>query len=208
MNSNSDIMQLSNFNYLGRKCHTEPLADRKKGLKITEDLDEMAKPLEGYFRIMSNKNCNFKLKRNKIRKVKNRCPAIEKNNLNKDTPITHIPRAPHNTSQYLIENYKENNIENLKNHLLTICPNERKSQFSAFEEDSDGLCITGGTMKGIINSKNFLGLLLQSNWNEILDDNEDEKDGVSVLSTEFSIQETDNAIYDYITTEYLPYEYS
>ena len=63
-------------------------------------------------------------------------------------------------------------------------------------------------MKGIINSENSLGLLLLSNWNGNLDDNEDEKDGVSVLSTEFSIQETDNAIYDYTSTEYLPYEYS
>ena len=63
MNSNSNTMQLSNFNYLGRKCHRNPLADRKNEFKNTEDLDEMAKPLNGYFRVWSNKNCNFKLKR-------------------------------------------------------------------------------------------------------------------------------------------------
>jgi hypothetical protein len=66
-----------------------------------------------------------------------------------------IPSTPHNTSQYLTSNFSEGRTEKIMNVL---------SEYNAYIlQDAnnllldtltiDDLCVTGGTMKGIINSK-------------------------------------------------------
>jgi hypothetical protein len=71
----------------------------------------------------SNLNCKFKLKQNsRIRKLKS----------------TTRPKAPHNTTQYLssLRDYSSNNHSEL--------------DITNYETDIEDICVTGGTMKGII----------------------------------------------------------
>ena len=107
----------SNFNFLGLK---RALNLNKKENSEIEKIQK------------SNLNCKFKLKENrKIQKRKNR------RNIFSINQVSDRPKAPHNTNEFLIENYL---IEKL-NFRIGFCEIE--------ESDFDEICLTGGTMKGI-----------------------------------------------------------
>jgi hypothetical protein len=193
-------IELSNLYYLGKKTGRNgrtkshiAIPDNSL-IKITAD---QVSPFNGTFRAWAHKNCNFKLKRNKIRKLKFR-KTLAKNKcfLNEKSKI---PKAPHNTSQYLIQNYQNEN------------PSEKEKinqEFQSYEDESDDgnymndLCIPGGTMKGIIYIDSSLGFNIEDYQTQ----SDKDKDLLSLYSTEFSTDDSEN---NFLTTDELfQYEYS
>lgn len=98
------------------------------------------------------KNRNIKLKPNKNRIAKHRLRNIKGNK------IVHTPKAPHNTSSYLIANYnreKENKPHNY-------------GELKTLDEYDEDLCVVGGTMKGKLPSSLLIELMSDSESAEVL----------------------------------------
>lgn len=146
------------FNLLGAK--------RRPDIQIQTDKIKYQKEI----RNNSDLNCKFKLKQNRI----NQRPNFGENKYNLDTlrekcrnTQKRIPRpmAPHNTSQFLINNHE---VGRKENNRLTIpymfLRNNTYDEFQDLSEkentglypinddlDIDEICLTGGTMKGMMN---------------------------------------------------------
>jgi hypothetical protein len=110
--------------------------------------------LQNVDRILDNKQLSMRIKLiRREEKSQRRLRKSAVRNLNE------MPSTPHNTSQYLISNFKKTRQD------MDIAMRIQQSEWSEYCEDglaklkldelfhSDDLCVTGGTMKGIINSQ-------------------------------------------------------
>lgn len=161
------------FNLLGRKAY-RCQASKQKSEEINSTKIFEESRTTGSKRTISDNNCNFKLKQNKNRIHRNKkkennliFPVFNslgvdhrhKSNsaLSFDDKLAK-PKAPHNTSQYLIENFAVARKEKMKNVNPFALIFERYQAWDGQSmglneiEDIDDICITGGSMKGIINS--------------------------------------------------------
>jgi hypothetical protein len=196
-------MKLSNFNYLGLKTGRTGKTElhNASGAPLLKNSLKQVNPINGNFRAWSHKNCNFNLKRNKIRKLKFRPTSVK--NYFHVIGKNKILRAPHNTSQFLIENFKNENPTEKARQVtpqpeLTALPDDITDDFM------DYLCVTGGTMKGINFVDSNLGLLIQDG--EFLNSDEKDNERLSQYSTEFSTDGFDDI--SLTTADYPHYEYS
>jgi regulator of replication initiation timing len=166
---NSEIAAKT-INYLGGKVFRIDFLQRKR--KISEEEKSSLKEDTG---LLLDLNCNFKLKRNKIRnsKLKRRIKLKLVNFL------PDKPKAPHNTSSFLIENFRKENAEN-ENFIRS--PDMLTT--SNFTETYEDLYITPGSMKGILKSN--LDFLLSEDSFLSFENSEKERDRVSIYSTECS----------------------
>ena len=168
----------TNLNFLGRKrlnSISQPLQSNKVELfLILKDV----KPL--------NLNCNFKLKDSRQTKNKMKFSAIK--NLQENS--TSCPKAPHNTTQYIVRIRRSLKLKQIKREtaLDEIKTYESMSSSINTEDEfgiSDEFKLTGGTMKG-----NFTNSILT------LDDFSEETNetAVSYLEKEhfFCLRDTSN----------------
>jgi len=196
-------MKLSNFNYLGLKTGRTGKTDlhNASGAPFLKNSLKQVNRINGNFRVWSHKNCNFNLKRNKIRKLKFRPTPVQKY-IAKNGKYK-ILRAPHNTSQFLIKNFKKDFMTE-KNRLVSCESELTTNQEENTDEFMDYLCVTGGTMKGINFVDSSLGLLMIEG--DIQNSDEKYSEGLSQFSTEFSADGFNDI---YLTTpDYPHYEYS
>jgi hypothetical protein len=99
-----------------------------------------------------------------------------------------MPSTPHNTTQFLTENYCEGRTSKLMNFISEYNGLILKDlNYLFFNENlaTDDLCVTGGTMKGIINTK-YLELF-ESSLNNFEDETSESTD--SKLSRSNSVEE-------------------
>ncbi len=167
---NSEIAAKT-INYLGGKIFRIDFLQRKR--KISEEEKSALKVDTG---LLLDLNCNFKLKRNKIRnsKLKRRIKLKLVNFLPEK------PKAPHNTSSFIIENFRRK--EGQSEQPIKILDNPTTSDYT---ETYDDIYITPGSMKGILKS-NFLDFLLREEYFLSFENSEKERDRVSIYSTECS----------------------
>ena len=162
-NQNSK-MSSKTFNFLVSKSVSIHLLKRKR--KNSEE----ASPDRD---LLPESNCNFKLKRNKCRNANTK----RRTKINLENSPPEKRRAPHNTSSFLIENFRQTEQETLST-----------SPYSPLSSDElEEICITGGSMKGKLTS-NLSDLLLSdefflSSWNAVQQD----RDQISLYSTDFSL---------------------
>lgn len=194
MKDNHQITQTENiFNYLGRKSTRKELVkgEASKDIK-TNDLKlgtYKVNPFYGNFRACPDKNCNFYLK-----KIKNRVNNKFRNakyNLSEKKENLDTPQAPHNTSQYLIENYSEGRKRIYTPFMLVDCYENSNSNENNYEEDIDEICITGGSMKGIVNSNLNYNLNLDLDYNYDMNMNLNLEENSELSTDLFSAGEDD-----------------
>jgi hypothetical protein len=198
MNSNFNSIISSNnedkrniFNFLGHKRCIRHDADRQKLSDYNNStfFSKGRKPLGE----ISKLNCKFKLKQNKNRMNQNQSEKkIKKSKKVVEQKFSgdNQPRAPHNTSQFLIENFSKARGENYNRNYIDILADTFEVPFSistqqdetndrSYENtsDTDDICIVGGTMKGKVNLSLF---------SEIAGVNGSNNEKESVISTEFS----------------------
>ncbi len=190
-------MAAKTFNFLGSKTFSIHFLRRKR--KISENAS-----LEGDLSLQADPNCNFKLKRNKIRNSKLRKRI--KLNLVKFRPEKR--RAPHNTSTFLIENFR--NTEANPEIVQTSLNFPQELNFSEISDDLEEICITGGTMKGKLNC-NLSDLLLSEEFFLSSNSPQKDKDQISIYSTDLSLTDSEDKLATQqgeTTFPYPLYEYS
>lgn len=82
--------------------------------------------------------------------------------------VVDAPSTPHNTSQYLIHNYKKGRKEQVYNIISEYTRYLDEDVHSLMREgiiEEDDICVSGGSMKGIIESTNLDLLTLDSEEN-------------------------------------------
>lgn len=98
-----------------------------------------------------------------------------------NSKIEFIPSTPHNTTQFLTSNYLKERTNSI-NCLISEFNSYAIDEFILDDASVDDLCVTGGTMKGIINSEYLEALLDETNYST----NENSRTNSFELSDEFN----------------------
>ena len=184
-------MATKTFNYLGNKSFKLHFLQRKR-----KNSEEEKRKLKEDSCLLLGRNCNFKLKRNKIRNSK----LKRRTKLNLVNLMSEKPRAPHNTSSFLIENFFHHNGK-LENSFKDIPLIETCDTF-------DEIYITPGSMKGIFILT--LDMLCSDDYFHFTERAEKERDRISIHSTEYSLNDSEEKSFQGCESPfpYKIYEYS
>lgn len=178
---NGKFIDESCFNFLGKK-RKDPKNKREIRRRIRKDNMHLGSRDKTCFN-----SCNLKLKQNKNRINENE-KIYKENILMHDFKDIIKPAAPHNTSQYLIENHSQSRKENIQINALRLLLNrEIEEKFSDCYVDIDDICITGGTMKG-----KFYNNLLSAEYDHTRN-NEEQNEQTDILSTSTDTSYTHNS---------------
>jgi hypothetical protein len=203
---NEKMESLSLFNFLGTKT-------QRKNRKLLTKLDQNSvnKTYSIVLNDSTNKYCKFKLKKNRNSIIKkklesNKLFEISLGEINKDIVK---PRAPHNTSEFIINNFTSSKRENIKKmDQLAEGINKTKTrgegyvfmtEFDDFymSEEVDDICISGGSMKGTFNYLPCIGIDMQ-----IVNELGQESENIEKFSTYVTDISTDENYQIDIVTEY------
>lgn len=105
-------------------------------------------------KVRKNVKLALKLKKKVKKGLKNFRTFFTSKSQTNQKKLVEIPSTPHNTGQYLISNYaqvRHEKLFNLSNDYLEKDIYENMIEYAAM----DDICVTGGSMKGIINSHLF-----------------------------------------------------
>jgi hypothetical protein len=151
--------------FLGQKRHL-----RKKLKEFSKEKENLKRDRSQVLQEV-NLPCNLNLNQNRIEKsqkrrrfINNKMKVSYRNKKYGKKQNSICPKAPHNTSQFLISNQtrsRQENSFNLDAQLIKedlAVHNSQRTEFCEEEFDIDSICIPGGSMKGILLNNSNLGI--------------------------------------------------